>query len=134
MEFSKAVKVLQFIAGIIGIIIGAGMAFTPISFQSSAGIVLGDNLSLLSETRAPGSLLFIGGVIVLGSAFKSKWRYLGLVLTALMYLGYGIGRTISLVVDGIPHQSLLIALVLELIVGGLALSVLLRSNKPSTIQ
>ena len=131
MEYSKSVKVLQFVAGTVGIIIGVGMTFTPVTFQSSAGIVLGDNLSLLSETRAPGSLLLFGSIIILGSLFNSKWRYIGLVLTALMYLGYGIGRTVSLVLDGMPHQSLLIALVLELLVGGLALSVLLRSNKSS---
>lgn len=129
MEYSKAVKVLQFIAGVVGIIIGAGMAFTPIAFQSSAGIVLGDNLSSLSETRAPGSLLLIGSIIILLSVFKRDWRRVGLVLTALLYLGYGSGRTISLVLDGIPHQSLLIALILELLVGGLALLVLWRSNK-----
>jgi len=129
MEFSKTIKALQIIAGVVGIIIGTGMAFIPIAFQSSAGIVLGDDLSLLSETRAPGSVLLIGGIVILLSVFKREWRRIGLVLTALLYLGYGFGRTISLAFDGIPHQSLLIALILELVLGGLALLVLWRSNK-----
>lgn len=133
MEYSKAVKALQFIAGTVGLIIGAGMTFSPIAFQSSAGITLGDNISLLSETRSPGSLLLIGSIIILASVFKSKLRYIGLVLTSLMYLGYGFGRTISLIVDGVPHQSLLIALVLELIVGGIALYILWHSDNTSTI-
>ena len=132
MEFSKATKALQIVAGVVGIIIGAGMVFIPIAFQSSAGITLGDNISLLSETRAPGGLLLTGGIIILQSVFKSKLRRIGLVLTALMYLGYGSGRTISLVLDGMPHQSLLIALILELTVGGLALLILWRSNKATT--
>jgi len=133
MEYSKAVKVLQFIAGLIGIVIGVGMAFVPVVFQSSAGITLGENVSLLSETRSPGSLLLVGSLIVLVSVFKSSLRYIALVLTSLMYLGYGVGRIISLIVDGLPHQSLLIALVFELLVGGIAFFVLCRSKIISTI-
>lgn len=120
MEYSKAVKVLQGIAGMTGIIIGLGMTFFPIAFQSSVGISLGDNVSLLSETRAPGSLLLVGGFIIMLSIFSARWRHVGLVLTVLIYFGYGFGRTVSLLLDGLPHQSLLIALIIELIIGGLA--------------
>ena len=120
MEYSRAIKVLQSVAGITGMIIGVGMTFFPIAFQSSVDISLGDDINLLSETRAAGSLLLVGSAIILWSVFKHQWRAVGLVLTVLIYFGYGFGRTVSIFFDGMPNQSILAALIAELVIGGVA--------------
>lgn len=129
MENSKLVKVLLVIAGMIGIAIGGALLFDPVAFEASAGISLGENINLLSEVRAPGGALLAGGILILLGAFISKLTHTSVVLASLFYLSYGFSRILSMIIDGVPNTSLVMATVIEIIIGILSISVLFNFLK-----
>lgn len=110
--------------------IGAAILFAPVAFEASAGISLGNDVNLLSEIRSPGGSLLAGGAMILIGAFVSRFRHTAVLLAALFYLSYGAGRLISLILDGVPHVSLLMAGGAELLIGGLSLAVLIKLRQP----
>ena len=128
MKKNRFVKILLIVSGIIGIGIGFALLFFPVAFEASAGIHLGEDVNLLSETRSPGGVLLVGGVIILLGAFISKLTYTSIQLSSLIYLSYGLSRIVSIIFDGIPNESLIIALAIELLVGLISLFVLIRFN------
>lgn len=132
MKNSKAVKAFLMLSSIIGLYVGGGLLFFPVSFQAESQIVLGDNISLLSDTRAPGAAIFFSSILILLGVFRERWSYLSLLLSSLIYLSYGIGRMLSLVLDGFPAQGLFIAMFLELLLGLWGLILLSRQKSPMT--
>lgn len=126
MKTPLATKMFLAIAGLIGFAIGAALLFVPVEFQASAGVVLGDDVNLLSDTRAAGGTLFAAGVVIALGAIMSRMVHTSLVLTALIYLSYGASRVLGLVLDGMPQSSLVAAMVVEIMIGTLGL-VLLRA-------
>ncbi len=134
MQNSKMIKTVLIISGIIASGIGASLLFFPVAFQAASGIVLGNNINLLSETRAPGGMLFLSGLLMLLGAFLSRFTFTALVLSTLIYLSYGISRMLSMAVDGMPGKSLVIATVLEIVIGLAGAFVLLKyrpGNNPT---
>lgn len=123
------IKTLLIISGITGIGIGCSLLFFPVAFEASAGIHVGDNVSLLSEIRAPGGVLITGGVIIVSGVFVSTLTHTSLLISTLIYLSYGISRIIGVIADGFPHKALLIALFVELLVGLISLFVFIRFNR-----
>lgn len=126
MEKSKVVQVVLIISGIIGISIGGALLFAPVAFEASAGINLGEDINLLSEIRANGGALLLGGILILLGTFISKLTHTSLILSSLFYLSYGFSRVLSMIIDGLPHNSLLSATVVEIIIGLLSLFLLIK--------
>lgn len=125
----KSVKALLVVSGLTGIIIGSGLLFAPVSFEASAGIDLGTNINLLSEVRAPGGALLVAGVLILLGAFITKLAYTSILLSCLFYLSYGFSRVFSMIVDGVPNESLVTATLVEIVVGGLSILILVNYRK-----
>jgi len=121
MRKHHLVQTVLVVAGIIGIGVGGAQLCIPVTFESSAGIDLGDNSSLLSEIRAAGGTLLVAGVLILSGAFLPKLTSVSVVLSTLFYLSYGLSRLFSGLMDGIPSESLVIATVVEMVVGVLSL-------------
>ena len=121
MKNSKLITGFLVIAGIIGLYVGGGLLFFPVELQAQSNIIIGDNASHLSETRAPGAAILSASIFILIGAFRSSWTHLSLTLTALFFLSYGVGRLLSLLLDGMPAQGLFIAMIGELLMGVLAL-------------
>ena len=114
----------------IGIYVGGGLLFFPIQFQAQSHIVIGDNISQLSETRAPGAAVFFTSIVILLGVFWARWMETSLLLSALFFLSYGFGRMLSLLMDGMPDQALFGAMIIELFIGFLALILLMRGKQP----
>lgn len=129
MKNLKSVRIFLFAAGIIGIIIGASLLLTPIAFEASAGIRLDNEVNILSEVRAPGGTLMAAGILIASGAFISGMTYISIVLTALFYLSYGLSRTISIILDGLPTDTLVMATVSEIIIGLIGLYILFKFPK-----
>lgn len=125
----KSVKALLVVSGLTGIIIGSGLLFAPVSFEASAGINLGTNINLLSEVRAPGGALLVTGILILLGAFITKLAYTSVLLSSLIYLSYGFSRVFSMILDGVPSESLVTATIVEIVVGGLSFLVLVNFRK-----
>lgn len=129
MKKSKFVKALLVISGITGICIGGAMLFAPVAFEASAGIILGNDVSLLSEIRAPGGTLLVAGVLILSGAFIPDMTYLSIILSCLFYLSYGLSRILSITFDGIPNKAIIIATTAEIILGLLSFFLMLKFQR-----
>ena len=127
MKNSKVLKGILLFSGILIAAIGAAYLFTPIQFYSSANETdISGNVNLLSEVRASGGALFAGGILIILGVFVSKLTYTSTVLSILIWLGYGVSRILSVVVDGVPNEGLMTAMILEIIFGVVFVFALLK--------
>lgn len=46
--------------------------------------------------------------------------YISVLLAAIVFLSYGIGRVLGILVDGVPVAGLLVAMIVELVIGVVA--------------
>ena len=114
-------------AGLVAV--GGGTLFAPHAFFASNGAVLGTGPSLMSEIRAPGAFLLVSGLVASVAAMRLVIARPVLALVALIYGAFGIGRLVSIVLDGMPSASLVTAAALEVLVAATALALLLRIRK-----
>jgi len=117
MKNSNVLKVILFISGLITASVGGAVLFMPAAFYAANGIDLGSNLSLLNEVRASGGALFIAGILIVSGSFFASLRFTAIVVSALLYMAYGLSRILGFVVDGLPSERLVQAAALEIIIG-----------------
>ncbi|QDU83153.1 hypothetical protein Pla163_02500 [Planctomycetes bacterium Pla163] len=133
------VRLLLAASGLVAIGVGAALALDPVGFQAAQGIdakhlAVGHHASALSELRAPGGALVAIGLVALAGAFRASLASAALVAAAAVYLGYGLARLSSLVLDGRPSDELLVALGFELVLGGLCALALLGRARSTPAQ
>jgi hypothetical protein len=112
---------LLIVSGLVALVIGLTLLFTPENLFAGNPAVLNAGPDLYSEIRAPGGLLAALGGFVLASAAMAALRKSGLTVTAVLYTSYGLARIWSLMVDGHPGDALILAMVIELALGMAAL-------------
>lgn len=134
MKKIKFIRIALFLFGTIAIGIGGALLFFPVSFEASAGIILGKNIGLLSEIRAYGSLILSGGIIILLGAFTNRLLPISIGLSSLFYLSIAVSRIISMVMDGVPSQTLVLATITETIIGLISLYMFLMIDKQALVQ
>ncbi|MEM7494335.1 MAG: DUF4345 domain-containing protein [Pseudomonadota bacterium] len=117
-------KTVLAVAGMLLCAIGSALLLVPQSFLETSNIFVGSDPSLMSEISAPSSLLLLTGAFMVLGAFKSRLTNRALSIGAVVYGSYGIGRLVSLMLHGLPSQSLIMAMVIELIAA--ALLIMLR--------
>jgi len=132
MITNKWVNMVLTLSGVVGFGIGLAALFWPDTFFGSTGIDLGADVNLLSEVRAPGMALVTFGLFLLLAVIRPGLRKVALWAGAMLYLSYGGGRIIGIVLDGIPHFNLQAALGLELVIGLLCIYVLWRQRNAAT--
>lgn len=117
-----AVPALLVVAGLVLVYVGASVMFAPESFYAGNGITLAADASRLSEVRAPAGLLLLAGAFAWLGAFRRAWRHTASIVTAVVYGSYGLSRLAAVLFDGMPSQSLVVAMTVELVIGALAAS------------
>ncbi len=120
MKNSKALKAYLFIFGLIAIAIGASTLFTPVDFLGRigpSGIDLGGQINLLSSIRAAGAAYLASGIVIILGVFVAKLTFTSTMIATLMFLSFGIARTFSMAIDGMPADVIVAAIVLEMIIG-----------------
>ena len=60
------------LAGAVALGVGLGILFFPHRFHASAGLVLGDDVTLLNEMRSPGGMLLICALFILAGAVRAS--------------------------------------------------------------
>lgn len=117
---------LLVVASATATLIGASLALDPIGFEASAGLELTADPALLSELRAPGGALLLIGLFLGLGALRKVPRPTALLVGALLYLGYALGRAIGVGLDGAASEGLLVAMGIELVIGAGCLAAYLR--------
>jgi len=70
--------------------------------------------------------LLVAGIFMMLGVFIQNIAYTSVVISSMIYLGYGFARVLAMVIDGIPHNNLVAATVLEIIVGIAGILILFR--------
>lgn len=115
-------KAILFLAGATSVGIGTAILIFPVAFHASYGITLGSDPSLLSEIRAPGGALLVMGLFMLAGLVRPGFANVSRWIAAAVLLSYGLARLLSLALDGMPDEGLLIAAVFEIAIGLLCMT------------
>ncbi|MDH5446597.1 MAG: DUF4345 domain-containing protein [Gammaproteobacteria bacterium] len=121
-------RVILFGSGLIAAGFGAVILFSPTALYASSGIEMVWNVSLLNEIRAAGGGLLGCGLFIMAGTFISRFTYTATIIAVLMYLSYGLSRLFSMSVDGMPVESLVMAMGMELLIGLLCIYLLTRNK------
>jgi hypothetical protein len=134
MKNSKIVKAILFVSGLIAIGLAMAILIMPVGFYAAYGIeVAGDN-SLLSEIKAPAIALLASGLLILSGAFVASLTFTATIVSAFLYLTFGLSRLLSMAVHGMPSDGLVQAAVLEIAIGSICLFALLKYRQTDPAQ
>lgn len=100
-------------------LIGSALVFNPISFLEVNSVFVARDPGLMSELAAPSGVLIASGALMLFGAIKIRFATLSLLVGAVVYGSYGIGRVIGMFVHGLPPESLMMATIIEFAVAAL---------------
>ncbi|WP_421857073.1 DUF4345 domain-containing protein [Oceanicaulis sp.] len=117
MKTQRNVRALLGLNGVVLTGIGVMLVSDPHAMFALNGVTLSPDPNLLSELRAPGGALALGGGFVLASAALGVWMRAASGFSALLLLGWALGRLVSIAMDGMPDTGLLAAFGIELILG-----------------
>ncbi|ANQ52355.1 DUF4345 domain-containing protein [Flammeovirga sp. MY04] len=117
MEKSNVLKSYLIISGLLLTLIGASTLIIPAEMKSTAGIFISDNINILNDVRGMSALLLVVALVALTGVFNQKITYTSSLITPLLFLSIGLGRVLSILLDGMPEASLLKATGLELVLG-----------------
>lgn len=95
-------------------LIGSALIVSPKSFLETSGIMVERDAGLMSELTAPAGTLLVTGALMILCAIRQRFADAGLVAGAIVYGTYGAGRLVSMVLHGMPSQSLITATLIEL--------------------
>ncbi|MEX3006905.1 DUF4345 domain-containing protein [Hoeflea sp. TYP-13] len=117
MKNSIVLKTILLISGLVATGVGGAILFLPVAFYAASGIELGGNVSLLNELKAPAIAMLASGIFVMSGAFVARLTLIAVVMSAFLYLSFGLSRLLSMAMDGIPAESLVQAAALEIVIG-----------------
>jgi len=126
MKKTKVLKGILILLGLQLIIFGLWRLLVPISFFNFSGLLLSSDAGLLSEARGAGGAILGFGIIIFLGAFKKKLAYTSTITAMTLFLGFGIARIISLVVDGNPGSMIFQGIFSEFVFGFIALFLLIK--------
>lgn len=132
MEDIKLKTLLQ-ISGYIALCVGIGMTFYPLTFFSISGVYFSADASTINELRAPGCATLFAALFIIWGSKSEKHRHSALLFAVILFLGFGAGRVLSLVFDGIPNPLILFIMASELTIGAVCVYSLVRYNKNNII-
>jgi len=131
MKNSKVLKGILIPLGASLTYCGLWRLFDPIGFLAFSGILLTADPSLLNEVRGTGGLIVGLGLVIFLGAFKKSLAFTSTIIAILVFFGFGIGRALSVVVDGNPGDMLVQATYGEFFFGFLSLFALIKYREKS---
>ncbi|MEM9527382.1 MAG: DUF4345 domain-containing protein [Bacteroidota bacterium] len=122
MKKSSVLKVFLIITGLLLTFIGGAQLLLPVVMKAESGIDIAGNISVINDVRAANSLILALALLIISGAFVERLTFTSSLVAPLLFLAMGIGRVISLLVDGQPVDGLLGATILELVLGAVGVS------------
>ena len=110
--------VILAVTGLFLTLIGTLRIINPIAnYSKNSGIKLENDVNLLNEMRGVSSVMLCGGVIILLGTIIPDLTITSFVVASLIFLGFAIGRFISIAVDGKPNKQITQGIMFELVFG-----------------
>lgn len=129
MNTSKILKIYLFISGLILTPIGGLTTFNPVNIKANEGIEITGNASALNDVRSFGMLLLATALLLFLGSFKSLLRKSAAISSVLLFLSLGLGRLLSIFLDGMPSDGMVKATGLEIVLGLVGLILFISNNK-----
>lgn len=117
MKKSIALKAYLIISGILLFIIGGSTLLMPVKMKLTEGIEIAGNVNSLNDARGFAALLLAIAFISLFGAFLNKWQYIASRMIPILFIAIGIGRLLSIILDGTPIEGLIVATGVEFLFG-----------------
>ena len=133
MLMSKFQKIILGFAGFIAFAIGSFITLAPVAFYAGYGITLDHDPNLLNELRGPGANLAALGAVVMAGLFIQSLTKTSIAIALVIFLAFPVGRVIGIMADGMPSESVLAALAIEIVVGALLLVAFGKRSNPGTL-
>ncbi|MGI9531426.1 DUF4345 family protein [Lutimonas sp.] len=106
------------LSGLLLLFVGVMRLSNPIkTYLKNSGIKLEKEVNLLNELRGVSSVQLCAGIIILLGIFISKLTIISFAVATLIFLGFAIGRFISIGIDGKPNKQLIQGLIFEIVFG-----------------
>ena len=115
-------------------LIGGALMFAPKAFLETSHVFIDRDPGLMSELTAPSGVLIITGALMILGAIKLRFANLALLVGALVYGSYGLGRLVSMVLHGLPSESLITATAIEFAAAVVLLALRLSASTPVVSQ
>ena len=121
-------RVALVLNGLILTMIGVRALLTPAAFLGQYGIELPSAMALAEARSIHGGAFGALAILMWLGLLRSNFRVTALWAAAFVMLGLAVGRLVGIVVDGATDSGTLVATVVEVVLGGLALAALMREN------
>ncbi len=120
MEIFKIITLS--LSGLLLLFVGIMRLSNPIkTYLKNSGIKLEKEVNLLNEMRGVSALMMCGGIIILLGTIVSILTFTSFVVATLIFIGFAIGRILSISKDGKPNKLIIQGLISELVLGSLNL-------------
>jgi hypothetical protein len=87
------------------------------TYNKNSGIKLENDPSLLNEMRGVSAVMLCAGILISLGIFLPQLTFTSLLIAALIFEGFAIGRLISIQADGKPSKQITQGILFELILG-----------------
>ncbi len=116
MEIIKIV--ILSLSALLLLVVGATRLGNPIkAYLKNSGITLAKDVDLLNEMRGVSAVMLCGGIIIALGILVPSLTFTSFVVASLLFLGFALGRVISMAADGKPNKQLIQGLWFEVILG-----------------
>ena len=116
MEIIKIV--ILALSGLMLFFVGVMRLSNPINaYLKNSGIKLENDVNLLNEMRGVSAVMLCGGIVILLGIIFPKLTFTSFAIAALIFLGFLVGRLVSMGVDGKPNKQITQGILFELALG-----------------
>lgn len=106
------------LSGLLLLMVGMARLSNPIkNYAKNSGISIANDVDLLNEVRGTSAVMLIGAIVVLLGIFVPEVTLTSHVIAALLFLGFAVGRFVSITADGQPNKKIKQGIVFELVLG-----------------
>lgn len=110
---NRIIKTQLHLNGWVAVLIGSFIILDPVNLLAPYGLQAELSAGLLSELRAPGGLLLASGLVIVFCASRPSTARNGLLLSIMVYGGYGSVRLLAILLDGPPAAEIQLAMAIE---------------------
>lgn len=89
------------------------------TYTENSTNTLVQDVDLLNEIRGVGSVMLLGGIVILLGVFMPGLRRTSLVVAGVIFVGVVLGRIVSISLDGTPNTEVMKATMAEVVLGAL---------------
>ena len=110
--------VILSVSGLMLLLVGISRITNPIkTFSKNSGIELNNEVNLLNEVRGMSAVMLFGGIIILLGTIAPKLIIASFTVGILIFIGFLMGRLISIGVDGKPNKKIIQGIIFEIVLG-----------------